>query len=160
MRPERPATRLPDRVPGELADAEEELLHDLRSLAPRAEEDWFATELYRALGNRRWHKLDRVDGSVSLSWRRAEDVVNELRADQGAPPLELHQTGGEGELSDAVGEELAALGWRSQALDTSSHDEDHVGESPSPPPRGHGEAQAPTEPPQQWRDARAEADER
>jgi hypothetical protein len=56
-------------------------------------------DLYRALANRTWHHEEATGGHVALSWRRAEEVVNDLRATVGAAPLTLAQTGGEGEVS-------------------------------------------------------------
>lgn len=122
------------------------LVADLASLAERFADDEFSTELYRALTNRVWRKADGPDGHVSLSWNRAESVVNDLRERFGQQALELAQTGGEGELSDVVSDELGRLGWTSQPLNTSRHDDAHVVQPESPPPPDQGERLAPAEP--------------
>ena len=122
------------------------LVADLARLGERFADEEFSTELYRALANRVWRKAAGPDGHVSLSWRRAESVVNELRERLGQQPLELAQTGGEGDLSDVVSEELGRLGWTSQPLNTSRHDEAHIAEPESAPPAEQGERFAPAEP--------------
>ena len=76
---------------------ERALLADLRDLQERFADDEFMGDLYRALANRMWHHQGSTAGDhVALSWRRAEEVVNELRAIADAQPLTLAQTGGEG----------------------------------------------------------------
>ncbi len=140
-------------------ETEQELERDLGELSDAVREDAFAAELYRGLVN---HRLVDPDDprrrQVALSWRRAEEVVNGLRRHAGEEPLTLAQTGGEGSLTDRVEEALTRLGWSVRPLDTSSHDPGHVSEPNSPPPRGQGERDAPTEPPEAWREADAEAD--
>jgi hypothetical protein len=118
---------------------ERELVGDLRGLGDRLRDEEFSGDLYRALGNRVWRSDRRTGGHVSLSWRRAEEVVNDLRERQGVAPLELAQTGGEGEVSPAVREELGGLGWTSEPLDTGRHDPAHEAGPTSPPPGDHGE---------------------
>src|SRR4051794_24269988 len=85
-------------------DLERELLRDLFPLRHRVREDWFARELYNALTNTAWRKADGPDGHLSLSWARAERIINELREREGDPPLSLTQTGGEGGGSHTPGE--------------------------------------------------------
>jgi hypothetical protein len=120
----------------ETADAlETALAEDLRQLADRFRDDQLSGELYRALTNRRWRKDGGPEGAVSLSWSRAEELVNDLRDRSGAQPLELAQTGGEGDLSDLVRDELGAIGWRSKPLDTSRHDDSHVARDEGGEPR-------------------------
>jgi hypothetical protein len=110
---------------------ERELIDDLASLDERFMDEEFSTELYRALANNVWRKDDDgPDGHVSLSWGRAESIVNELRERHGLAPLTLAQTGGEGEVSPVVREELERLGWRSQPLNTSRQDPQHLGQEP------------------------------
>jgi hypothetical protein len=139
---------------------EHELGSDLAKLGERYRDDEFCTELYRALANNRWHKKGGPEGHVAKSWSRAENLVNQLRAQHGAEPLTLAQSGGEGEVSQLVGEELERLGWSARALDTSSHDDQHVGRPQSPPPPGAGEAGSPTEDSHEWeRRAHAEAEQ-
>jgi len=117
-------------------DLERELLRDLFPLRDRLREEWFATELYHALTNTAWRKQNGPDGHLSLSWNRAERIVNELRQREGEAPLDLAQTGGEGELSDAIEDELSGLGWTAAPLNTSRHDDAHVSDSENPPPAG------------------------
>jgi hypothetical protein len=142
-------------------ETEQELERDLGELSDAVREDAFAGELYRGLAN---HRLvdpnDPQRRQVALSWRRAEEVVNRLRRQVGEEPLTLAQTGGESWLTERVEEALTNLGWSIRPLDTSSHDTSHVSAPNSPGPKGQGERDAPTEPPQAWREADAEADRR
>ena len=139
---------------------ERELANDLATLDERFADEEFSTELYRALTNNTWSKGGGPEGRVSLSWSRAETFVNELRARQGQEPLTLAQTGGEGEISDLVAEELDRLGWSADALDTSQHDPEHLAQPESPPPAGQGERDAPTGEETEWeRIAHDEAEE-
>jgi hypothetical protein len=118
---------------------ERTLRDDLRRVRARFADEKFMMELYRGLTNRAWRKVGGPDGHVALSWSRAEELVNELRREVGEPPLELAQSGGEGDVSPTVAEELAALGWVSTPLETSEHDEGHVSKgAASPPPRDTG----------------------
>ena len=122
---------------------ERELLTDLRDVALHGfGDDEFSGDVYRALANTVWRKQDGPEGHVSFSFKRAEEVVNELRAEQRQPPLTLAQTGGEGEVSPAVEQELSAAGWSHEPLNTSRNDDTHL-ERPTTPPAGQGGAQAP-----------------
>src|SRR4051794_22014122 len=136
-------------------DLELELLRDLFPLRHRVREDWFATELYHALTNTAWRKTDGPEGHLSLSWSRAERIVNELREREGQAALSLSQGGGEGDVSGTVGEELAGLGWTSTPLDTGRHDDAHVEDAADPPPASSG----PGEDPEWERRAHEEADQ-
>jgi hypothetical protein len=128
---------------------EGQLRDDLRDAADRLADDQSSADVYRALTSRIWFKGDAGEG-VALSWKRAEELVNELRAAVGREPLELAQSGGEGDVSAQVEEALGGRGWRSKPLDTSSHDERHL-DSPEDEPR--------TPPNAEWeRVAHAEAD--
>jgi hypothetical protein len=142
-------------------ETEQDLERDLGELSDAVREDAFAGELYRGLAN---HRLvdpgDPERRQVALSWRRAEDVVNRLRRHVGEEPLTLAQTGGESWLTERVEAALTGLGWSVRPLDTSSHDPSHVSEPNSPGAKGQGERDAPTEPPEAWREAEAEADRR
>ena len=118
-----------------------------------------AAELYRALANTVWRTDNGPEGHVSLSWARAEALVNDLRRRHGHEPLGLAQTGGEGDVTDRVAEALAGAGWAAQPLNTSRHDDAHVTEPESPPPADQGGRMAPVEEPGAWeRLAHAEAD--
>jgi hypothetical protein len=126
---------------------EYQLFRDLGTLDERLDDEEFASELYRALANRAW---TNGEGHVSLSWRRAEEVVNELRARRGREALPLAQTGGEGNVSDLVGGELGRLSWRSHAFDAHSHDPQHRTRPEAPPPPEQGERFAPVEDAHAW----------
>ena len=142
-----------------MSDLEQELRQDLATIEDRfANDNQFSWNLYRALANNTWHKQD-AGGHVALSWGKAEELVNELRARVAEDPLELEQTGGEGEVSNDVREQLEALGWRSQPLNTSRHDPQHVSQGEEPPPKGTGERLADRPHTREWeRVAHAEAD--
>jgi hypothetical protein len=119
------------RTPEEL---EQRLLEDLDRLAERLVDEKFCHELYRALTDRRWRPPDaRGDEHVALSWKRAEELVNELRVRRGREPMVLAQTGGEGQLDPTVAEELDRLGWSSEPLETSAHDPAHLASHEDPP---------------------------
>src|SRR5205823_9814070 len=91
-------------------ELERQFVHDLDQLGERFVDEKFSTELYRALANRIWRRSD-LEGHVSLSWGRAEEIVKSLRDRHGHAPLELAQTGGEGDISRTVGGDLERLGW-------------------------------------------------
>ncbi len=122
---------------------ERELLTDLHTIRTRFGDDEFSSDLYRALTNTVWRKAGGPEGHVSLSFGRAEAVVNELRAQEQHPPLTLAQTGAEGEVSRVVEDELSRLGWSHRPLNTGRHDDTHLERPGSPPPAGQGAAQAP-----------------
>ena len=121
---------------------EARLAAELGELADRFVDEEFSTELYRALAGCALER-DGVDGRVALSWRRAEELVNEQRVRIGYDALELAQTGGEGELTDLVEGELRRLGWRARPRSTDEHDPAHLASPESPPPPDHGERMAP-----------------
>ena len=142
-------------------ETEQGLERDLGELSDAVREDAFAGELYRGLANHRLVDPDDPERrQVALSWRRAEEVVNDLRRHAGEEPLTLAQTGGEGEASDTVADELRRLGWIPRPRDTSAHDDSHIASPPDPPPPGQGERQAPVGPDEtDWQErAHAEAD--
>ena len=112
---------------------ERELTQDLNRIADMTADDSFYEELYRGLAGVRW---SRDGGHVSLSWKRAEEVVNALRARHGHDPLTLAQTGGEGEVSDRVARALDA--WSASPLDPDHHDPAHVDSPRDAPARGGG----------------------
>src|SRR3954447_17243096 len=134
------------------------LVRSLEQLGDRVADERFARDLYRALTDRRWTREE--DGaSVAVSWKRAEEIVNLLRSRVGEEDdFTLAQTGGEGEGSEGIREEIERLGWRTEPLDTSENQPDHVDDPESPPPADAGERHAPTEPPPQWREAVEEAE--
>src|SRR3954469_9399870 len=135
------------------ATLERQLINDIQTLGDMVQtDDSFDEELYRALANVQWHRSG-ADGHVSLSWTRAEELVNDARAQHGREALTLAQTGGEGEVSDRVRDALGDLGWRPHALETGTHDDSHVESRSEAPPRDSGEA------PDWERQAHEEADQ-
>ena len=135
------------------------LRHDLTRLGERLADDEFSTELYRALANRAWSRDGGAQGHVSLSWSRAEELVNDLRRDQGKAPLAVAQTGGEGEVARVVADEMERLGWRSVPLNTARRDDAHAGRpAESPPPSDSGQRVASAPNTREWeREAHEEA---
>ena len=137
--------------------AEAQLAQTLADLRERiAGDEKFTVELYHGLTNRRWRREDGTE--LSLSWRRAEKLINEQREAAGRSPVTLSQSGGEGELSDDVADELGRRGWQSKPLNTGRHDDAHVTSPESPPPADTGERLAPSSPPEAARRAHEEAD--
>ena len=137
---------------------EQELVGDLMALGDRFTDEEFCSELYRALARNAWRKETGPEGRLALSFTRAEQLVNELRARRGYEPLALAQTGGEGEISGLVAGELERLGWHGDAVDASTHDPERLTHPASPPPRDQGERQAPADPSDWERRAHEEAD--
>src|SRR5437764_5601110 len=129
---------------------ERELLADLETLGDRFADEEFSADLYRALTNTVIRKKGGPDGHLSLSWGRAEEIVNELRARHGQPAMTLAQTGGEGEISPLVSSELGELGWGFAPLNTGRRDTEHETRPASPPRDDH-------EPPEWEREAHEEA---
>lgn len=97
---------------------ETQLGHDLEGLASRFGDDQFCAELYRALTNRTLSKAADPEGHLVLSWNRAADFVNELRAQESHQPLPLAASGGEGVVSELMFDELAARGWQTRPLNS------------------------------------------
>jgi hypothetical protein len=117
----------------EHSTTERELAHDLSVLGDMVEDESFYTELYKGLAGVRWAR----DGEhITLSWKRAEEVVNALRAQHDRDPLELAQTGGEGQVSERVAAALGTTGWTARPLDAGRHDDGHVDSPHDAPPRG------------------------
>jgi hypothetical protein len=135
-------------MPMSTEELERRLLNDLQTLGDLITDESFYPDLYRALAGTRWF-LEGA-GHVSFSWRRAEEAVNNLRAEHGHEPLALAQTGGEGEVSERVADSLGQLGWRARPA-TAGHDDARVDAEPERP-------QGATEPPEWRRQADAEAE--
>lgn len=93
---------------------ESQLVHDLEGLTGRFGDDGFCAELYRALTNRTLSKDDQPHTYLVLSWNRAADCVNELRAREDQAPLPLAGSGREGVVSEVVRDELADHGWHAR----------------------------------------------
>lgn len=124
-------------------ESQDLLLDELRTDLLKADaafhrDEKLMTEVYHALTNRRWHRVE-LDGELSLSWRRAADLVDELRAASGHTPLNLEATGGEGFVSRQVTGILGPLGWRSRPLDTTSNDPAHQVSGGQPDPHAEPE---------------------
>ncbi|HWI09453.1 MAG TPA: hypothetical protein VNT54_18285 [Solirubrobacteraceae bacterium] len=124
---------------------ERELVRDLATLDDRFADEHFGADLYRALAGNALAKQD-LPGRVSLSWRRAEEIVNALRADVAREPVELAQSGDEGAVAETVAGELRRLGWHARPRDTNRHDDSHVASAADPPPAEQGERRAPVGP--------------
>jgi hypothetical protein len=136
-------------MPMSTEELERRLLNDLQTLGDLVTDESFHHELYRALAGTRWF-LDDSGGHVSLSWRRAEEALNTLRAEHGREPLALAQTGGEGEVSERVAGALDPLGWHARPP-VAGHDDARVDAEPERPSGA-------TEPPEWRRQADAEAE--
>lgn len=128
---------------------ERQLANDLQTLGDMLHDDSWSEDLYKSLAGVTW---SREGAHVALSWKRAEELINEVRAKHGRPALALAQTGGEGEVADRVADALAPLGWTPGPLNTGRHDDAHVESRRDAPPRGRAEA------PEWERRAHAEAD--
>ena len=132
---------------------ERQLINDLQTLGKMVQtDDSFEEELYRALANNQWHRQGQ-GGHVSLSWKRAEELINDARALHQREPLTLAQTGGEGEVSERVASALRDLGWAPRPLERGVHDDSHVESRSEAPQRSSGET------PEWERQAHAEAEE-
>jgi hypothetical protein len=128
---------------------ERELANDLQTLGDLIHDDSIYPELYRALAGTTWRRGG--DGHVALSWKRAEELLNQVRAHHDLPALALAQTGGEGEVSTRVARALEGLDW-TPGPPAEGHDDAHIDSPKDAPARG---AAAPPE----WeRRAQAEAD--
>jgi hypothetical protein len=99
-------------VPNETLESQ--LVHDLVGLTDRLADEEFCAELYRALTNRTLAKEDRPHTFLVLSWNRAADCVNDLRAREDHEPLPLAGSGREGVVSEVVLDELANHGWHTR----------------------------------------------
>ena len=95
---------------------EGQLVHDLEGLSGRFGDDGFCAEVYRALTNSSLSKDDEPHAYLVLSWNRAADCVNELRAREHQEPLPLAGSGGEGIVSGLLLDELTAHGWHTRPL--------------------------------------------
>jgi hypothetical protein len=98
-----------------VADLEMELYRS-SLIEARVKDMDYAVELYGALCNMRWRKErpddEDDDGSErwSCSWRYAGGIVAGLRQ-AGESYLDFYCSGGEGQVTERVREDLAAMGW-------------------------------------------------
>src|SRR3954452_25327938 len=99
----------------DITAAERRLLDDLDAISARAADEKFATALYRALARNVWRRDGEAD-PVSPSFARAELVVNRWRERHGESPLDLAQSGGEGDVDATVKAELGGHGWTHRPL--------------------------------------------
>lgn len=127
-------------------ELERHLTEDLATLGDRFVDEEFCSALYRALaGNALRPASDGESGRLSLSWKRAENLVNELRERAGREPMSLAQTGDEGQVSSTVADELRRLDWTLRPRDTSEHDDAHLASPHDAPPADQGERRAPVD---------------
>lgn len=127
-------------------ELERHLTADLATLGDRFVDEEFCSDLYRALaGNALRPAGDGESGRLSLSWKRAENLVNELRERAGREPMPLAQTGDEGEVSRTIADELRRLDWVLRARDSTEHDDAHLASPHDSPPAGQGERRAPVD---------------
>jgi hypothetical protein len=101
---------------------ERELANDLQTLGDLIHDESFYPELYKSLAGVPWA---RDDSHIALSWKKTEELLNEVRARHDKPKLRLAQTGGEGEISPRVADALEPLGWTPGAA-TPRHDDAHI----------------------------------
>ena len=97
-----------------LQTLEAQLGYDLEDLSGQAADARFCAELYGALTNRTLSRDGRPHTRLVLSWERAAEVVNELRARGNHAPLALAGSGGEGVISEVMLDELTAHGWHTR----------------------------------------------
>jgi hypothetical protein len=133
-------------------ELERRLLEDLGALGDRLPHDErFNRDLYAALAGYALHPSGG-EGRLALSWKRAEELLNQARGALGLPPLEgLAQSGAEGRLTDRARAALESIGWELRPRQTDEHDPAHLWSDEDPPPRD-------AEPPEWEREAHAEAD--
>jgi hypothetical protein len=128
------------------------LVHDLDTLGDRLSDDRLCRDLYAAFAGYALHRRD-TPGRLTLSWGRAEELINGARAAHALPPMDgLAQSGHEGELTNRARAVLEELGWDVRPRRTDEHDDAHSGRPASPPPadrsepewerEGHTEAEA------------------
>ena len=117
---------------------ERQLIDDLQSLGERLRHDEkLAADLYGTLAGRALAKRG-IEGHLALSWKRAEEIVNEVRTALGVGPLEgLMQSGLEGRATDRAREALESVGWEIRPRRTDEFDPAHVGEPEHPPRQEH-----------------------
>jgi hypothetical protein len=109
------------------------LAEDLEALAERLADERLCRELYGALSGSALHKRGE-EGRLTLSWGRAEELINRARAAEALPPLEgLTQSGAEGEVTDRARDALDVAGWDLRPRETGRDDPSHVGRPESPP---------------------------
>jgi hypothetical protein len=119
-------------MPMSTEELERRLLNDLQTLGDLVTDESFHHELYRALAGPRWFLSGDGGTHVAFSWKRAEEAVNNLRAEHGHGPLALAQTGGEGDVSERVAGALEGLGWQARPPEA-GHDDAHVDAEPHRP---------------------------
>jgi hypothetical protein len=118
---------------------ERALAGDLATLGDRLGDDRLVHDLYRALAGTALSKRGET-GHVSLSWSRAAEILNTVRAEQGVAELDgLPQSGGEGEVSPRAQEALSELGWTVRQESHDRADPAHTDNPASPPPGRHEE---------------------
>jgi hypothetical protein len=132
---------------------ERRLVQDLDRLGERLADDRLIGDLYHALAGCTLRPPEG-GGHLSLSWGRAAELLNTVRANHGHAAVDgLDQSGGEGEVNQRARAVLEQeLGWALAPRDASRADDAHSDRPASPPPADH-------EPPEWERQAHAEAEE-
>ena len=98
------------------------LIEDVQALRDQLRDERLCRDLYRALASRDLTKRG-TPGHITLSWERAEDVVNLGRSSRALPQFQgLAGSGGEGELSDRARQALEEIGWTSSPEGTQRRD--------------------------------------
>jgi hypothetical protein len=118
---------------------ERALADDLSGLGDRLGDDRLVHDLYRALAGTALSKRGET-GHVSLSWSRAAEILNRVRAQHGVAELEgLPQSGGEGEVSHRAQEVLTESGWTVRPESHDRSDPAHTDSPAAAPPAQHAE---------------------
>ena len=85
---------------------------DLQQLKERIADNLdFATDVYGALCNMRWQSVENKENIYSCSWRYAGGVIAGMRC-EGESYLDFYCSGGEGNVTEEVKEDLRKLGWQ------------------------------------------------
>ena len=87
--------------------------NDLLKLFDQINSDYeFAQEVYAALCNMRWRKINDPTQVYSCSWRYAGGLIAEMRGmTDSMDYCEFYCSGNEGHVSERVEVELGKLGW-------------------------------------------------
>jgi hypothetical protein len=114
---------------------ERALLDDLQHVRERFADEEFSHKAYRTLTRDKLSKRDVATGHVTLSFKQAEELINDFRRGLDRPELTLAQTGGEGEVDPDVRAALEQRGWHIAPARTGGNDPQHDHADASPPPQ-------------------------
>ena len=84
---------------------------DLYKLKDKLQDDDYAVDLYGALCNMQWQNIKNPEIIYSCSWRYAGGVIAGMRC-EGESYLDFYCSGGEGNVTEEVKEDLRKLGWQ------------------------------------------------